>query len=91
MIFKSLIHALELKSVKCNQIVTDHGSFDDIGFPDKACNKTVFRFIVDIYRRTDLLDFAIIHDNDRVRHGQCFFLVMCDIDKGNSNFLLDFL
>ena len=41
-------------------------NLDNIGFTDKACNKTVFRLIVDVCRRTDLLNLTVIHNNNRI-------------------------
>ena len=57
---------------------------NDIAVADKVSDKSILRFIVNILRRSDLLDIALIHNNDRVGHGQCLFLVMCDINKGNA-------
>ena len=32
--------------------------------------ESIFRLVVDIFRCTDLLDVSLIHDNNRVRHGE---------------------
>ena len=65
-VLKSLIHTFKLETIKLYQEIFDHRSFYNIGFSDKACNKTVFRLIVDICRRTDLLNLTVIHNNNRI-------------------------
>ena len=55
---------------------------------DKIGNKCVFRFVVNVFRSTDLLDISLIHDNDGIGHGQSLFLVMGDVYKSNSQFFL---
>ena len=67
----------------------DHEAVDDIAVPDEVGNKGVFRFIVDVFRRADLLDIALVHDDDRVGHAQGLFLVVGDEDEGNAQFLFD--
>ena len=42
----------------------------------KSATKSIFRLVVDIFRCTDLLDVSLIHDNNRVRHGEGFFLIV---------------
>ena len=63
-----------------------HGSVNDIAVSDKIGNKCVFRFVVNVFRSTDLLDISLIHDNNGIGHGQCFFLIVGDIYKSNSKF-----
>ena len=36
--------------------------------------------VIELHRLPDLLDHAVLHDNDAVRHGHGLHLVMGDID-----------
>ena len=44
------------------------------------------RRIVNVFRRTDLLDVSLIHHDDGIGHCKCLFLIVCDIDKRNAKF-----
>ena len=65
----------------------DHRSTHDIALADKVRDKGIFRLIVDLLRRSHLLDIALVHDNDRVGHRERLFLVVGDIDKGDSQLI----
>ena len=65
----------------------DHQTGHNIAFSDKVCNKGIFRFIVDLFRGTHLLDIALVHDHNGIRHGKCLFLVMGNIDKGDPQLI----
>jgi len=39
---------------------------------------------------TDLANLSITHDDDAIRHGQGFLLIMGDIDEGDTQILLQF-
>ena len=80
----------DLDIVEPSQIISDHNSFYNIGLSNEACYKTVFGLVVNISRRTDLLNFAVIHNDHGIRHRKGFLLVMRNINEGNSNLLLDF-
>ena len=56
----------------------------NIALTDKVCHEYGMRLIVNFLRCTDLLDLTVGHDNDFIRHGQGFFLVMGDIDEGDT-------
>ena len=71
-----------------HQLILHHRGVDNIGISDKVRDKRIRRLVVDILRCPDLLDIALIHDNDRVRHRQRFFLVVGDIDEGNPKLIL---
>ena len=71
-----------------HQLILHHCGIDNVGISDKVRDKRIRRLVVDILRCSDLLDIALIHDDDRVRHGQRFFLVMGDIDEGNPKLIL---
>ena len=40
--------------------------------------------MINIIRIVVLFDNAFIHYDDAVRHGQCFFLIVCYIDEGQA-------
>ena len=47
--------------------------------------------VVEIERRADLLDEAVVHHDDLVGHGHGFDLVVGDIDRGGLQPLMQFL
>ena len=87
--FKTKIHTVKRNVVKPHFIVFYHDSRQDIALTDEICHKPVDRFIINIFRRSHLLNLSVIHDHDLIRHGQRLFLVMSDKDKGNTHLLLD--
>ena len=90
-LFKALVDALELSAEEFDQIVVQHHAVENIGLADEVRDERVLGLVVDILRRADLLDFALVHDDNRVGHGQRFFLIVRDIDKRNAHALLDVL
>ena len=44
----------------------NHGTVEDIAFSDKVRNKSIDRFIININRRTDLLNLSFTHHDNRV-------------------------
>ncbi|MPM78539.1 hypothetical protein SDC9_125550 [bioreactor metagenome] len=72
-------------------VIGQHFAFHDIGFADEVSHKAVFRLVVDINRRSNLLNLAVINNDDFITHCQRFFLIMSNIDKSNADFLLNFL
>ena len=56
---------------------------------DKVSNKGVFRLIVNVLRCANLLDIALIHNNDGVRHGKSLLLVVCDVDEGDTELVFE--
>ena len=67
--------ALPLPDEHCVKKVHD-------GRADKARDKEVCRVVEDLLGRADLLDVAVLHDDDAVAQGHGLGLVMGDIDKG---------
>ena len=65
-----------------------HDAVDDVALADKVGDKRIFRFIINILGRTHLKDVAVIHDDDRIRHGKGFLLVVRHINKGDLKRLL---
>ena len=46
--------------------IMNHGTVEDIAFSDKVRNKSIDRFIININRRTDLLNLSFTHHDNRV-------------------------
>ena len=80
---KAGVQALELPAEKFHQIVLMHHAVQNIAFTDEIRHKGVFRFVINILRGADLLNFAAVHDHDGIRHGQGFLLIVGHIDKGD--------
>ena len=84
---KSGIDTIKFCTKNLYQAVLYHNSFDDITLSDKVCYKSILWLIVDIFRRTHLLNIALIHNNNRIGHGKGFFLIVSDVDEGNTKFI----
>ena len=84
---ESFIHTGEFRAEDLHKLVVDHRSTHDIALADKVRDKGIFRLIVDLLRRSHLLDITLVHDNDRVGHRERLFLVVGDIDKGDSQLI----
>ena len=86
-ISKTFIHTRNLYTQDFHDFVLDHSSIKDIAVTDKVCNESVCRLIVDHFRCADLLDVALIHNDDRIGHGKCFLLIVCDVNEGDPEFV----
>ena len=86
---KAVINAVINLIIKHDAVIILHHTVDDIGFADEAGNIFIFWFVINFFRRSDLLDFAVLHNDNLIRHRQRFFLVMRNKDKRNADFLLD--
>ena len=87
---RDVVDALELAARKSGAQRTGHDPVEDVAVADEVRHERILRFVVDIFRRTDLLDLALRHDDDLVRHGQRFFLIVCDIDERDAQFIVHF-
>ena len=58
---------------------------------DEIGNEQRRRFTIDLGRRTDLFDHAMVHHHDTVGHRQRFLLVMGHHDRCNAEFSLQLL
>ena len=58
---------------------------------DEAGDEQVGRAVVELERRADLLDDAVVHDDDPVGHGHGFDLVVGDVDGGGLQPLVQLL
>ena len=87
---KSRVHTWEWDPQDLHQKIFRHHTVNDIAFPDKIRNKSVFRFIINVHRCADLLDQPLVHDDDPVGHSQSLFLVMGNEYEGDSQLIFDF-
>ena len=58
---------------------------------DEAGDEDIGRIVVDLERRADLLQHAMVHDGDAVGHGHGLELVVGDIDHGLPELALQML
>ena len=86
---KSAVKAFKCNTAEWYKIVFNHNSINYIWFAYKVCYKSVYRFVINILRRTYLLNFALVHNNNGVWHWKCFFLVMSNINKCYSKSFLN--
>ena len=60
-----------------------------LSVPTKEATKRGARAVVDLERRADLLDPAVVHHHDAVGHRQRLFLVVRHVDRGDAELALD--
>ena len=84
---EAFVHAGEFRPEDLHQLVPDHGAGDDVALPDEIGHKGILRLIVDLLRRAHLLDVALVHNHDGVRHGQGLLLVVGDVDEGDAQLI----
>ena len=85
------VQAGELPAIHLHHVVPGHGAVDDVGLADEVRHEGVLGLVVDVLRGADLLDGALVHDDDGVGHGEGLLLVVGDIDEGDAHLLLDAL
>jgi hypothetical protein len=68
--------------------VIDIGQQIDLGRAQKLRHKGIGRPFIDVQRSTNLLHPTILHDDNAVRHGHGFHLVMGDVHRRDSEPLL---
>ena len=56
---------------------------------DESGHKDVFRLIIELIGRADLLDVAVLHDHNPVRQGHGLGLVVGDVDGRGAGFLMN--
>src|SRR3990172_3668049 len=71
--------------------VAHHVDLHQIGGTQEPGHKHGLGILVDGGRLAHPLDPASVHHGDRVGHGHRFFLIVGDVDEGDSNLLLDAL
>ena len=88
---KACVNALKASAEELHESVLKHHAVEDIAFADEIRNEGVFRLVVNILRRTDLLDAALVHDDDGVGHRKRLLLIVSYIYKSNAHRLLNTL
>ena len=53
-----------------------HPAQEEYALPDKICNETIGRLVIEIIGRIPLLDFAMMHDADYVRDSKSLVLIV---------------
>src|SRR5471032_722831 len=64
-------------------------ALDDVRRADEPGDELCCGALVDLARRSDLLDAALVEDGDVVAHRQRFFLVVRDVQEGHAEVLLE--
>ena len=85
---KTRVHALKFVPAEGNPVIPDHARVENIALADEVRHKGVLRLVINALGVANLLDAAIVHHHNRIRHGERLFLIVRDIYKGNTQFLL---
>ena len=88
---EAFVHTVELVADETDLAVAHHGAVEDVALADEVCDEGVDRLVVDVHRSADLLDAALVEDDDGIGKGQGLFLVMGDVDEGDAEFLVHLL
>ena len=84
----NVIHTIKLCLAERDLLVPCHNTVKDIAFSDKIRYKSILWLIVDLLRRTNLLNLTIGHDNDLIRHGKCFLLIVRHKNKCDAKLFM---
>ena len=88
---KAEVHTVKDLVLEHDLVVLEHDAVNDVALADEVGHILVDGFVVDVGGGADLLDLALLHNDDLVRHGQGLFLVVGYKDEGDAHFLLDAL
>ena len=88
---KALVHARERVAGERDAEILAHDAVDDVALADEIGHESVFRLIIYIDRRADLLDAPFGHDDDGVGHAQRLLLIVRDEHERDAGGLLDVL
>ncbi len=83
---RSVAETLETSCLPATSSTRNSSAFSE---PMKSAQNEVSRTLVELPRRRDLLDDALVHDRDPVGHGQGFLLVVRHVDEGRPQLGLD--
>ena len=64
-------------------------TFEGIGFAQKFGNKSIGGGAVERVGIAGLLDFAVVHHHNFIRHFQRFFLIMCHQNAGDAQLVVN--
>ncbi len=82
------VDTVELLSAELHTFVAYHRTAKDVTLADEVGYETVLRLVVDVGRRTYLLYLTFAHHDHAVAQRQCLLLVVGDVDKGDTQFLV---
>ena len=85
---KALVDTFKFVSGKGYCFVLKHEAVQDVAFSDEIGNERVDGFVVNVCRGAYLLDAAFAHHDDGVAQSKGFFLVVGNVDEGDSKFLV---
>ena len=88
---RDIIDAHELTTAETGGQLPGHDAAEDVTLSDEIGYEAVLRLIINISRSTDLLNFSFTHHDHAVRKGQGLFLIVRDVDKGDTEFLMHLL
>ena len=88
---KTAVKTFKRYAAKRYKIILYHYCVNNVWLSYKICNKCIYRFVINIFRCSYLLNFALVHNNDRVRHRKSFLLVVSYINESNSKSFLNCL
>ena len=88
---KTFIHTFKFRTTETYQFVMYHRTVKNIAFSDKIRHKRIDRLIININRRTDLLNLSLTHYDDSITQSQCFLLIVSYIYKCNTQRFMHFL
>ena len=63
---ETFVHTGEIHTQDLHKTVLHHSCRNNIALPDKICHKSIFRLVVDLLRRTDLLNIPLVHYHDSI-------------------------
>ena len=85
-----LIRHADRRAVCCGETAALHArQFKEVFKADESGDKLGIRAVVDRAGRIHLLDEALVHDGDLVADGEALFLIMGDVDRGETQLLLN--
>ena len=76
-------------AVQTNRVGTADRARNQVGHSEEARDERRRRRFVQLGRRAELLDAAAVHDRNLVGHRHGLFLVVGDVDEGDSDVVLD--
>src|SRR6266542_5301063 len=79
----------ELRAVDTDEAVAVHSARQQVRDAEEAGHERCPRALVELGRCAQLLDLARVHDRDLVRHRHRLLLVVCDVDEGDADVVLD--
>ena len=86
---KTFVDTGKAPAGKFAEVILVHDTVKDITLPDKIRHKSILRLIVNILRRANLLNEALVHHHNRIAHGESLLLIVRDKNEGDTGCLLN--